>query len=357
MTGRYLGQSQGRDALAKVEAIYLSRDKRGPSLEELAPEAYADLLRHGAVCRVKLREEMQIEFTIDHGRLAVLDAVKVARTARAGLKIAVALAEDGVIGRDEAVLRVEPRSLSELLHPQVDPRGQRDVVAKGIAASPGGAVGRIVFSSDAAQASAARGEPCILVRRETEPEDIRGMHSAAGVLTERGGVTSHAAVIARGSGGALCGGGQRVAAGAEGQAVAGAGWPDFPRGRSDHAGWHHGRGVGRLCRHAGTGAGRRRFRPCWAGPTAVRDIGIRANADTPADAATARQFAAEGIGLCRTEHMFFDEDRLIVMREMIFRRHLERPAGGADPAVADAARRFHSTVRDHGRDAGLHPPV
>ncbi|MFZ1482980.1 MAG: pyruvate, phosphate dikinase, partial [Paracoccaceae bacterium] len=149
VTGRYLGQSQGRDALKTQEALYLTKDKRGPSLEDAAPAVFAELVEFGATCRVKLREEMQIEFTIEDGRLAVLDAVKVQRSARAGLRIAVALAEDGVIGKDEAVLRVEPRALSELLHHQVDPRGARDVFAHGIAASPGAATGKLVFTSDA----------------------------------------------------------------------------------------------------------------------------------------------------------------------------------------------------------------
>jgi len=200
ITGRYLGQAQGRAALKETDALYLTRDKRGPSLEDLSPKLFAELIAFGAACRIKLREEMQIEFTIEDGKLSVIDAVKVPRSARAGLRIAVALADDGIISQNDAILRVEPSSLTELLHPQVDPRAPRDVLAKGIAASPGAATGRIVFSSAAAQAHAARGEACILCRRETEPEDIRGMNSAAGVLTERGGMTSHAAVIARGLG-------------------------------------------------------------------------------------------------------------------------------------------------------------
>jgi pyruvate, orthophosphate dikinase len=315
ITGRYLGQGQGRDALQAPQAMYLTRDPRGPSLEELSPAIFADLVRHGAACRTRLREEMQIEFTIEDGQLAVLDAVKVQRSARAGLRIAVALAEDGVIPREEAVLRVEPRSLSELLHPQVDPRGERDVIARGIAASPGGAVGRIVFSSHAAQASASRAEPCILVRRETAPEDIRGMHSAAGVLTERGGMSSHAAVIARGLG-LPC--------------VVGADLRLDSKEKRIHV---NGRsfGEGDLITLDGTTgevlAGEvdmlapalgQHFQTLLAWADEFRDIGVRANADTPADAATARQFAAQGIGLCRTEHMFFEEDRLVAMREMIF---------------------------------------
>lgn len=317
LKGRYLSQSQGRDALKRTEAIYLTRDPRGASLEELSPALFADLLRHGAMCRKRLREEMQIEFTIEDGVLSVLDAIKVQRSSRAGLKIAVALAKDGIITPAEAVLRVEPRALTELLHPQVDPRGPRDVFARGIAASPGAATGRIVFTSQAAQASAARGEPCILVRRETAPEDIRGMHSASAVLTERGGMTSHAAVIGRGLGlpcivgasdirldtkektllapdGRLFREGDVITVdGTNGQALAGA--ADMLPTAQDDA-----------------------FRQLLSWADGFRDIGIRANADTPSDAQTARDFMAQGIGLCRTEHMFFEEDRLVAMREMIF---------------------------------------
>ncbi|PTE16165.1 putative PEP-binding protein [Pseudogemmobacter blasticus] len=317
VTGRYLNQSQGRAALSARESLYLTKDARGPSLEDVAPDIFADLQRFGAICRVGLREEMQIEFTIEDGHLFVLDAVKVARSARAGLRIAVALAEDGVIPKEEAVLRVEPRALSELLHHQVDPRGPRDVIARGIAASPGAATGRLVFTSDAAQASAARGEPCILVRKETAPEDIRGMHSSVAVLTERGGMTSHAAVIARGLGvpcvvgasdmrldlrerrltapdGRVFGEGDVLTIdGSKGEAMAGAA-EMLPPALDDS------------------------FRQLLNWADTFRDIGVRANADTPADAATARKFEAEGIGLCRTEHMFFDEDRLVAMREMIF---------------------------------------
>jgi pyruvate, orthophosphate dikinase len=315
--GRYLGQSQGRDALKKTEAIYLTRDKRGPSLEDIAPEIFADLVEYGVSCRKKLREEMQIEFTIDDSKLCVLDAVKVARSARAGLKIAVALADDGIISQDEAVLRVEPRALTELLHPQVDTRAARDVIAKGIAASPGAAVGRIVFSSQAAQASAARGEPCIMVRRETAPEDIRGMHAAVGVLTERGGVTSHAAVIARGLGVPCVVGASAMRLDAKEKRLFAADGRAFGEGDLITIDGTKGevlQGAAEMLAPALDDA----FRKLLSWADNVRDIGIRANADTPADAATARNFEAQGIGLCRTEHMFFEEDRLVVMREMIF---------------------------------------
>jgi pyruvate,orthophosphate dikinase len=317
ITGRYLGQSQGRDALAAQGALYLTRDKRGPSLEDVAPEAIAELARLGAICRAKLREEMQIEFTIEDSRLAVLDAVKVQRSARAGLHIAVALAEDGVIGKEEAVLRVEPRALSELLHHQVDPRGPRDVFARGIAASPGAATGRLVFSAEAAQVSAARGEPCVLVRRETAPEDIRGMHSAVAVLTERGGVTSHAAVIARGLGLPCVVGASELRLDAREKKLVAADGRVFREGDAVTIDGSKGEalaGAAEMLPPALDDS----FRLLLSWADQFRDIGIRANADTPADAATARRFEAQGIGLCRTEHMFFDEDRLVVMREMIF---------------------------------------
>ncbi|UOA14268.1 MULTISPECIES: putative PEP-binding protein [Sulfitobacter] len=318
ITGRYLSQSQGRDALeGDAAAMYLTRDPRGPSLEELVPDAFAELKEHAALMRKRLRAEMQVEFVIDQGKLHILDGVKVARSSRAAVRIAVALADEGIISREEALMRVQPRTLSELLHRQVDPSAKRDVIGRGIAASPGAATGRIVFSASDAQASAARGEPCILVRRETSPEDIRGMHAAAAVLTERGGITSHAAVIGRGMGlpcvvGAsnmrfivtqrqiiapdgrvFVEGDQITVDGSTGQVLAGA--AKMQEAALDDT----------FTRLMG-----------WAED--VADIGIRANADTPADAQTARNFNAHGIGLCRTEHMFFEPGRLTVMREMIF---------------------------------------
>ena len=317
VTGRYLGQSQGRDALKKQEALFLTRDKRGPSLEDAAPGLFAELQGFGAVCRERLREEMQIEFTIEDGRLAVLDAVKVQRSARAGLRIAVALAEDGVIPKEEAVLRVEPRALSELLHHQVDPRGARDVIARGIAASPGAATGKLVFTSDAAQASAARGEACVLVRRETAPEDIRGMHSAAAVLTERGGMTSHAAVIARGLGLPCVVGASDMRLDTRDRKLTASDGRVFHEGDVITLDGSKGEalaGVADMLPPALDDS----FKLLLSWADQFRDIGIRANADTPSDAATARRFEAQGIGLCRTEHMFFEEDRLVVMREMIF---------------------------------------
>ena len=318
ITGRYLSQSQGRDALAVGQgALFLEADPRGPSLEELAPEAFAELKSHTAVMREKLREEMQAEFTIENGKLFLLDGVRVARNARAAIAIAVALAEDGIITKQEALMRVEPRALNELLHRQVDADAPRDVLARGVAASPGAASGKIVFSAAEAQASDAREEPCILVRRETSPEDIRGMHAAVGVLTERGGMTSHAAVIGRGIGKPCVVGATEIEFHLRSQKL------EFPDGRVLKAG-------DTITIDGSSGEVLAGDTPLqepardealatlmiWADET--RDIAVRANADTPADAEVARGFKAQGIGLCRTEHMFFDDDRLIVMREMIF---------------------------------------
>ncbi len=318
ITGRYLSQSQGRDALGEgVSALYLEKDPRGTALEDVAPDAFADLKSHAALMRVKLREEMQVEFVIESGHVHILDGVRVQRSARAAMRIAVRLAEDGIITPQEAVMRVDPHSLNELLHRQVHPETERDVLTTGIAASPGAATGKIVFTAAEAQASAARGEPCILVRRETSPEDVRGMHAAVAVLTEKGGMTSHAAVIGRGLGLPCIVGASEMRFqtkkkmltapdgrvfktgdvltidGSSGQVLAGQ--PEMLEAALDDC-----------------------FQTLMGWADAERDIGIRANADTPADAQTARNFDAQGIGLCRTEHMFFDPGRLTVMREMIF---------------------------------------
>ncbi|MEL6889053.1 MAG: putative PEP-binding protein [Pseudomonadota bacterium] len=318
ITGRYLRQSQGRDALSgDAASLFITRDPRGPSLEEHVPDAFARLVAHAREMRANLCEEMQVEFTIENGQLHILDGVRVARSSRASVRIAVELAREGIIPRQDALMRVEPRALNELLHRQVDRHAKRDVIGSGIAASPGAATGRVVFSATEAQASAARREDCILVRRETAPEDIRGMHAASAVITERGGVTSHAAVIGRGIGlpcvvgvgdmrfepgkGKLIANDGRVISagdvitvdGTNGTILLGA--PEMQEAALDDA-----------------------FHALMEWADTERDIDIRANADTPADAQTASNFDAQGIGLCRTEHMFFEPGRLTVMREMIF---------------------------------------
>lgn len=317
-TGRYLSQSQGREALSRnKEAMFLQKDARGPSLEELAPDAFEKLKAYTKLMREKLREEMQAEFTIDAGEVYLLDGVRVARSARAAVAIAVALAEDGIIPREEALMRIQPRALNELLHRQIDPEATRDVLASGIAASPGAAAGRIVFSAAEAQAAESRGEPCILVRRETSPEDIRGMHSAVGVLTERGGTTSHAAVIGRGIGRPCVVGASEIRFQTQKKQLL------FPDGRIFKAGevitidGTNGQvldGEAKMLEAARDES----FRTLMDWADDIRDIEVRANADTPADAEAARRFNAHGIGLCRTEHMFIESDRLTAMREMIF---------------------------------------
>ncbi len=319
--GRYMCQAQGRDALTvrdgQGEIMYLAADPRGRSIEHVLPEVWADLNRYGALARKRLREEMQIEFTVEDETLYILDAVRVPRNPRANLRIAVALAKDGIISEDEAVLRVPPRSLTELLHSQIDPAGAREVLAKGIPASPGAATGKIVFSARAAQAAQAQDEACILVRRETTPEDIRGMHAASAVLTERGGVTSHAAVIARGLGLPCVVGASDMALDLKTGTLTAPDGRIFREGDILTIDGSHGDIIAGAAPLLAPALGEN-FATLLAWADAARDIGVRANADTPEDARKAQMFAAEGIGLCRTEHMFFAEDRLLAMREMIF---------------------------------------
>ncbi len=306
----------------------IADDGGGASLQGQCPDAHAQLLRHGAEARMRLREEMEIEFALEDGALWVLDAVTVPRASRAAVRVAVDLAEDGIIARDDALMRIPPKALGELMHRQVDPAAQTDLLARGIAASPGAAIGQLVFSSAAAQACAARDAPCILVRRETTPEDIRGMHAASAVLTERGGMTSHAAVIGRGLG-------VPCVVGASGVEI------DERRGTLHADG--HTLSEGDTVTVDGTNglalvgavtllepALDDRFATLLDWADARRDIGIRANADTPADARIAREFRAQGIGLCRTEHMFFEEDRLTLMREMIFADSVADRRGALD---------------------------
>jgi pyruvate,orthophosphate dikinase len=321
--GRFAPQATHTETIRdSADAIYLTRDKRGPSLEEEAPEVFRKLIEFGALGRIRLREEMEIKFILRNGELTILDAIRVQRSSRAAVRIAVDLATSGVIPKEEAVMRVQPAALSELLHRQVDRSAKRDFLVRGIPASPGAASGRLVFSANEAQASAAREEPCVLVRRETTPEDIRGMHAAAAVVTLRGGVTSHAAVIGRGIGLPCIVGAADLDIDEKSREIT------VPDGRKFKA--------GDMVTVDGTTGQMLAGQPAmleaalddafqtllsWADE--VRDIGIRANADTPADAQTARNFNAEGIGLCRTEHMFFDGDRVDLMREMIFAEKAE----------------------------------
>ena len=323
ITGRYRRQSQWRDALANGQGtLYLTCDDRGGSLEEDCPEIFQTLRDQAELMRRRLREEMQIEFTIEDGRLHILDGVKVAREPRAAVRIAVSLAQNDIISKEEALMRIDPMTLGGLLHRQVSPNAARDIIGRGIAASPGAAAGQIVFSAEAALACKSREEPCVLVRRETSPEDVRGMHAANAVLTEKGGMTSHAAVIGRGMGLPCIVGASSMRFHTKRKQLVSIDGRVFKEG--DFITVDGTRGeilAGRADMVEASLDDTFQTLMTWAGEAC--DIQVRANADTTSDAQTARNFGAHGIGLCRTEHMFFDADRMTVMQEMIFAKSRE----------------------------------
>ncbi|PIB24509.1 pyruvate, phosphate dikinase [Amylibacter kogurei] len=316
--GRYLSQSQGRDAMEDTQkAQFLAKDPRGPSLEEIYPEAFARLQELAEYARKAFCDDMQLEFTIEDGAVWLLDAIPAERTGRGAVTMAVRLATDGLITRQAALQTISPKSLNEILHPQISAKAVRDRIANGIGASPGAATGRMVFSATAAQASEARGEACILVRVETTPDDIRGMHSANGILTERGGITSHAAVVARGMGLPCVVGAADIDIDTRARKVTLKGGEVL--GEGDVITLEGGtgdvlRGAPDLVQPELGGA----FQTFMSWADEFRKLGVRGNADTPEDFRMAQAFGVDGIGLVRTEHMFFDEGRLTVMRELIF---------------------------------------
>jgi len=321
--GEFLVNAQGEDVVAGIrtpqnlsERARIEAGDSAPSLEALMPDIFGELQDIFARLEARYHDMQDVEFTIQGGKLWMLQTRSGKRTAEAALKIAVDLADEGVISREEAVMRIEPSALDQLLHPTIDPSAHKSVVTRGLAASPGAASGEIVFDSNEAEALKAKGREVILVRIETSPEDIHGMHAAAGILTARGGMTSHAAVVARGMGRpCVCGAGQLRIDAKAGEMTA-------PGGKVFRAG-------DIITIDGSTGEvleGRVRMRqPELSGAFAtlmswadeVRRLGVRANADTPRDVRQAREFGAEGIGLCRTEHMFFEVDRILAMREMI----------------------------------------
>ena len=320
--GEYLKNAQGEDVVAGIRTPQpLNKESRSPeqahlpTLEEEMPGPYRELVRIRKKLESHYREMQDIEFTIQNGKLWMLQTRTGKRTARAAVKIAVDMARERLITREEALLRVDAGSLEQLLHPTLDPEANKRVIAKGLPASPGAASGKVVFSADEAEARAKAGEKVVLVRIETSPEDIHGMHAAEGILTARGGMTSHAAVVARGMGKccvAGCGalqisyetgtmrvddvvvraGDEITIDGSTGEVILGSVATVTPQLGAEFA---------ELMR--------------WA--DAARRLSVRTNADTPHDAKVARDFGAEGIGLCRTEHMFFEEDRILAVREMI----------------------------------------
>jgi len=323
LTGRYLPQAQGEEArmgLRTPQVLTLAeRRRRGltePALEETAPEAAAALTAMAARIEHAFGDAFALDFTLTAGRLALLDLRPMRRGPRAAVRIAVELAEAGAIERRDALLRLDPRLLDDHLHPTIAPNARRDLLAKGLPASPGAACGPLVFSPDAAEAAAAAGRPAILALIETSPEDIRGMHAAAGVLTVRGGMTSHAAVVARGLGRPCVVGARDLALDRRAGRLTAADGRSFGEGDVVTVEGAEGTilaGAVETRPPEITGA----FASLMGWADAVRRMGVRANADTAADAATARGFNAAGIGLCRTEHMFFKRGRISAMREMI----------------------------------------
>ncbi len=320
--GEFLINAQGEDVVAGIrtpqeisEAARIEASSDKPSLEKTLPDAYGELTRIYNTLEQHYRDMQDLEFTIEQGKLWMLQTRNGKRTAKAALRIAVELANEGLITKDEAVLRVEPLSLDQLLHPTIDPRAHRRVIATGLPASPGAASGEIVFSSDEAAQMKADGKKVILVRVETSPEDIHGMHAAEGILTTRGGMTSHAAVVARGMGKPCVSGAGSLRVDYNAQTMT-AGGQTFKKGDNITVDGSTGQVLaGKVDMVEPQLSGEFATLIGWADK--VRKLGVRANADTPADAKAAVRFGAEGIGLCRTEHMFFDEGRIQAVREMI----------------------------------------
>jgi len=320
--GEFLINAQGEDVVAGIrtpqEISEAARKEAGsdkPSLEQTMPKAYAELTRIYGKLERHYRDMQDLEFTIEQNKLWMLQTRNGKRTAKAALRIAVELANEGLITREEAVLRVEPLTLDQLLHPTIDPRAHRRVVATGLPASPGAASGEIVFSPDEAAQLKADGHKVILVRVETSPEDIHGMHAAEGILTTRGGMTSHAAVVARGMGKPCVSGAGTLRVDYNAGTMT-AGGQTFKKGDFITVDGSTGQVLaGKVDMIEPQLSGEFSTLIGWADK--VRRLGVRANADTPADARAAVRFGAEGIGLCRTEHMFFDEDRIQAVREMI----------------------------------------
>ncbi|HUD27878.1 MAG TPA: pyruvate, phosphate dikinase, partial [Novosphingobium sp.] len=320
--GEWLVNAQGEDVVAGIRTPqYLTkfaRERAGAkplSMEEAMPEAYAELAAVFELLEKHYRDMQDIEFTVERNKLWMLQTRSGKRTAKAALKMAVDMVEEGLIDEATAIKRIDPMALDQLLHPTLDPKASRDVLGKGLPASPGAASGAIVLDADTAEKRAERGDAVVLVRVETSPEDIHGMHAAKGILTARGGMTSHAAVVARGMG-------RPCVSGASGLSI------DM-KTRTLRMGTRELKEGDIITLDGSTGeimAGLvPTIEPELAGDFATlmvwadkhRRMKVRTNAETPADCKMARQFGAEGIGLCRTEHMFFDAGRISAVRQMI----------------------------------------
>ena len=320
--GEFLINAQGEDVVAGIrtpqEITEQARKEAGsdkPSMEAALPAAFAELKRIHAALEKHYRDMQDLEFTVEQGKLWMLQTRNGKRTAKAALRIAVDLANEKLISRQEAVMRIDPAALDQLLHPTIDPDAERKVIATGLPASPGAACGEIVFSSEEAELLKSQGHKVILVRVETSPEDIHGMHAAEGILTTRGGMTSHAAVVARGMGKPCVAGAGALRVDYRAQTMT-AGGVSMKKGDTLTIDGSTGQVlVGKVPMRQAELAGEFGTLMKWA--DTARKLKVRANADTPADARAAIKFGAEGIGLCRTEHMFFEEDRIRAVREMI----------------------------------------
>ena len=324
--GEYLVNAQGEDVVAGIrtpQPINRAKLKEGdlPSMEEVMPDSYAQLVEIRAILEKHYKDMQDIEFTIEKGKLYMLQTRTGKRTAHAAIRIAVDMVVEGLITDKEAVLRVDPEQLDQLLHPSLDPRAEKQIIAKGLPASPGAASGQVVFNADEAEEQTRLKKKVILVRMETSPDDIHGMHAAQGILTARGGMTSHAAVVARGMGKCCVSGCGDIKVDYEKQQLKIKSGLIIKRGDS-------------ITLNGSTGEVMLgvvpKIQPEVSGDFAVfmrmadkyRRLKVRTNADTPHDSKVAREFGAEGIGLCRTEHMFFEGERIQAMREMILARDL-----------------------------------
>ncbi|HTW34500.1 MAG TPA: pyruvate, phosphate dikinase [Rhizomicrobium sp.] len=326
--GEFLVNAQGEDVVAGIRTpqpiskiVRERTNGKKPSMEEAMPESYVELKRIGDRLEAHYRDMQDVEFTVQDGKLFMLQTRSGKRTAESALKIAVDMVGEGVIDKKTAVARVDPQALDQLLHPTLDPNAPKECIATGLAASPGAATGEIVFNAEEAEKLAADGKSVILVRVETSPEDIHGMHAAKGILTARGGMTSHAAVVARGMGRPCVSGAGMLKIDAK-MGTLTVGGVTLKRGEVmtiDGATGQVFKGRVPMRQPELTGD----FSTLMGWADQIRKLRVRANADTPDDAATARRFGAEGIGLCRTEHMFFEADRIVAVRQMILADALE----------------------------------
>jgi len=318
--GEYLVNAQGEDVVAGIrtpQPINKAKYQEGdlPAMEDVLPDCYGQLVKIRDILEKHYTDMQDIEFTIEKHKLYMLQTRSGKRTAKAAVKIAVDMVDEGLISKEEAVLRVAPEQLDQLLHPSLDPSATKEVVAKGLPASPGAASGEVVFSADEAEAEAKLGKKVILVRVETSPEDIHGMHAAQGILTARGGMTSHAAVVARGMGKCCVSGCGDIKIDYRTETFTAAGLV-FSKGdivTLDGSTGEVMKGEVPTVQPELTGE----FGQLMGWVDEIRRLKVRTNADTPHDSKVAREFGAEGIGLCRTEHMFFEGDRVMAVREMI----------------------------------------